>query len=52
MDIRISQFKQQFSHVWVSGQPGISLITYRAADKATADELVSRLFYYRLIADV
>jgi len=52
MAARRSSFEKQFRNVWATGPTGISIATYTAPDRATADELVGRLFYNTLIADV
>jgi len=52
MQARRNEFEKRFRNVWATGPTGVSIATYTVPDRSAADELVSRLFYNTLIADV
>jgi len=49
---RRSAFEKQFRNVWATGDTGISQVQYTMTDHTAADDLIGKLFYNTLIADV
>merc|ERR1719331_2796938 len=51
MTERKSSFAEQYSHVWISGSPGVFVAHLTVGDTNTAESLVSVLFEDNCIAD-
>ena len=51
MQERKSSFAAQYSHVWISGAPGLSMATVTIPDRGTVDELLLQLYKQNTIAD-
>jgi hypothetical protein len=45
-------FEKQFRNVWATGPTGVSLVQLTIEDKEKAEDLISKLFYKTLVADV
>lgn len=49
---RRADFEKQFRNVWATGPTGVSLVQLTIEDKEKAEDLISKLFYKTLVADV